>query len=59
MPVYRLEPVVGTENHVDWRASSVPPQAIWVCADEPTNARGKVQLATVAACNAIHGEPAP
>lgn len=58
MPVYRLEPVAGTEGHIDWRASSVPPQAIWVRADEAMNARGKIQLATVAAYNAIAGQPA-
>lgn len=57
MPVYRLEPVAGEEDHKDWRASSIPPLAVWVRADNEQQARERVQLAGLAAYRGTEGMP--
>jgi hypothetical protein len=46
MPIYKLEPIAGTEGHEDWRASSVPPVPVWVRAINPDHARQRMRLAT-------------
>ena len=48
MPVYKLEPVEGTEGNSDWWASSLPPTPVWVRAGNPNHARQRMHLATYA-----------
>ncbi len=48
MPVYKLEPVEGTEEHSDWWASSVPPTPVWLRASNANHARQRMHLATYA-----------
>jgi hypothetical protein len=47
MPIYKLEPIAGTEEHNDWRASSLPPTPVWVRATDPDHARQRMRLATM------------
>ena len=47
MPIYKLEPVEGLENHNDWRASGVGTMAVWVRASDPDDARQTIHLATI------------
>jgi hypothetical protein len=47
MPIYKLEPVEGLENHNDWRASGIGTMAVWVRASDPDDARQKIHLATI------------
>jgi hypothetical protein len=48
MPVYKLEPIEGTEEHTDWWASSVPPTPVWLRAGNANHARQRMHLATYA-----------
>jgi len=45
MPVYRLEPIGGQLGHSAWRGSEVPPQIVWVRAENPDYARQKLHMA--------------
>ena len=45
MPIYRLEPIKGTEQHHYWLTSVVPPVPVWVHADSPDLARQRMQSA--------------
>jgi hypothetical protein len=56
MAIYKLAPQEGKESHKDWRASSIPPMAVWVRAESGEQARARVQAAFVAAYEAIEGE---
>ena len=47
MPIYRLEPIEGLQEHNAWRASHVGPMAVWVRARDCDDARQKMQLATI------------
>lgn len=47
MPVYKLEPIEGPEDHNAWRASGIGPMAVWVHARDPDDARQKIHLATI------------
>ena len=46
MPIYRLEPIKGTENHPFWATSIAPPAPVWVQATSPDHARQRIQSAT-------------
>ena len=48
MPIYKLEPIEGTEGHRDWWASSLPPTPVWVRAVNSDHARQRMHLATIA-----------
>ncbi len=48
MPVYKLEPIEGTEGHSDWRAASLPPTPVWLQAGNSNHARQRIHLATYA-----------
>jgi hypothetical protein len=48
MPVYKLEPIKGTEEHPDWLVSSVPPTPVWLRAGNADHARQRMHLATFA-----------
>jgi hypothetical protein len=47
MPVYKLEPIEGTEGHSDWRASSLPPTPVWLQAGNSNHARQRIHFANV------------
>jgi hypothetical protein len=47
MPIYRLEPIEGTEKHHYWRKSIIPPMPVWVHATNPDHARQRIHLATI------------
>ncbi len=44
MPVYRLEPLEGTEGHSDWRASHII-MVVWLRARDSEDARQKMARA--------------
>ncbi len=46
MPVYKLEPIEGTEGNGDWVASSLPPTPVWVRAGNSDHARQRMHIAT-------------
>jgi hypothetical protein len=46
MPVYKLEPIEGTEGHTDWWASCLPPTPVWLRAGNADHARQRMHLAT-------------
>ena len=46
MPIYKLEPIEGTEEHNDWWASTLSPTPVWVQAGDPDHARLRMHLAT-------------
>jgi hypothetical protein len=46
MPIYKLEPIAGTEGHTDWWASTVPPTPVWLQAKDSDHARQRMHLAT-------------
>jgi hypothetical protein len=46
MPIYKLEPIAGTEGHADWCASTLPPTAVWLHANDSDHARQRMHLAT-------------
>jgi hypothetical protein len=46
MPVYKLEPIKGTEDHRDWLASSLSPTPVWLRANNCTHARQRMHNAT-------------
>lgn len=57
MPIYRLEPIKGTERHNYWLTSVVPPVPVWVHANSPDLARQRMQSAVREVySNALHGE---
>jgi hypothetical protein len=47
MPIYKLEPIEDAAHHDAWRASGLGPMVVWVRANDPDDARQKLQLATV------------
>jgi hypothetical protein len=60
MPVYRLEPVEGLQNHQAWQASGIGMMVVWVRAKNPDEARRKVHLATLSTVAAFEaGELVP
>ena len=59
MPVYKLEPIEGTENHGDWWASSLSPTTVWVRAHDPDHARHRMHVATRMALASDEGIKAP
>jgi hypothetical protein len=60
MPVYKLEPVEGLEDHNDWRASGIGTMAVWVRASDPDDARQQIHLATISSVEAFEsGELVP
>ena len=46
MPVFKLEPIEGTEEHGDWWTSSLSPTPVWLRADNADQARQRMHLAT-------------
>ena len=46
MPIYRLEPIEGTEGYNAWWASTLSPTTVWVQANNPDHARQRMHLAT-------------
>jgi hypothetical protein len=46
MPTYRLDPIKDQIHSHHWRASTLPPQTIWVNAKNPSHARELVTKAT-------------
>ena len=46
MAIYKLAPQEGKESHKDWRASSIPPMAVWVRADHSSLGRLATSRAT-------------
>jgi hypothetical protein len=46
MPVYRLTPLGGTEDSLQWQASSIRPQCLWIKTRDEYEARQRVALAT-------------
>jgi hypothetical protein len=46
MPIYKLEPIAGTEAHADWWASIVPPTPVLLQAKDSDHARQMMHLAT-------------
>jgi len=46
MPIYKLEPIAGTEGHKDWWASTLPPTPVWLQANDSDHARQRMHLAT-------------
>jgi len=46
VPIYKLEPIEGTERHADWWASTLAPTLVWVRAANPDHARHRMHLAT-------------
>ena len=55
MPIYKLEPIEGTEGHKDWWASSLPPTSVWLRAGNSSHARQRIHLATYSATS-VQGE---
>ena len=56
MPIYRLEPIEGLQEHNAWRASHVGPMAVWVRAKDCDDARQKMQLATITTVEGFEAE---
>lgn len=48
MPVYKLEPLNGTEEHTDSWASCLPPTPVWLRAGNANHARQRMDLAIYA-----------
>ena len=46
MPIYKLEPIAGTEGHKDWWASSLAPTPVWLRAGNSNHARQRIHQAT-------------
>src|SRR5579863_2030305 len=45
MPIYRLDPIAGTERHHYWATSVIPPIPVWLHANSPDLARQRMQSA--------------
>jgi len=45
MPIYKLEPIEGTERHPYWMTSVIPPMPVWVHASSADVARQRMQSA--------------
>jgi hypothetical protein len=45
VPIYRFEPIEGTDRHQYWHTSAIPLIPVWVNANSPDLARQRMQSA--------------
>jgi len=59
MRVFRLDPVDTQRSSLHWGASDAAPTRVWVSADNESDARGRVTLATIIATRSRPGREIP